>query len=140
MNANSEFEGDTAALPCNTPNGLGGYNREYVRTNGDPIIIAYVFGTCDEFEHKPTGLNEVIEMAANVFPNPFNSTFNVVCNSTISNVIIQDLSGRVVANVLGKSSKTLTIDAENLGLTSGLYIVTVKDVNNAEMTLKVAAQ
>lgn len=140
--ANEEFDGDTtaASLPCISPNGLGGYNREYTRTNSDPIVIAYIFGTCDTFVHSPAGLEEQMNFNVAVFPNPFTGSFNVASTNLISSLIISDLSGRTVARVSGMNKSSLTVDAQALGLTSGLYIVTVKDVNNAEITLKISAQ
>lgn len=135
---NEEFNGDTTGLPCNVENGIGGYNRSFSRTDTGNIVIAYSFGTCDEFEFFPLGVNEVAgSLNASVFPNPFQNTFNVVSDNSIASVTVLDLSGRVVTQMNDLNANTVTISDQNL--TSGIYIVRVESVDGTSKTMKVSA-
>lgn len=139
--SNEEFAGDTAALPCNVPNGIGGYNRSVMRTSPNDTVIAFFFSTCDDFEFFPLGTEEVKESNFAVFPNPFKQSFNVVGNgqSAIDQVIVMDLSGRVVATVAGKNRNAVTISVAEMQLQQGIYIVRVTAEDGTQHVVKVSS-
>ncbi len=108
-----------ADLSCLTSNGIGGYNRFYVRQSAEPVLLSFVYNSCS------TGLITTTEAIRNsrisVYPNPANSTFTVQSGSTqISTIKVLDLAGKVVLN----QPATSVVDCGSLA--AGYYMVVVQ--------------
>lgn len=65
------------------------------------------------------GIEEMGKIGVMVYPNPTKDMLNIVTNSTISNVIVSDFSGRAVINC---NSKTIDVST----LKNGVYFVKVQ--------------
>jgi len=63
---------------------------------------------------------EVNQIIAFVYPNPVKNTLNIKCSETIENIILTDISGRIV--IKGKTQKNLDCSK----LTKGIYILNIQ--------------
>jgi hypothetical protein len=118
--------GDTS---CYVENGIGGFNRVNTRMDDQPMLLAYVFNTCDA---AGIGLEDGLNMRDfSVYPNPVNgvSTLDLGIEEKF-NVSVYDMSGRLVMDY-GKRYGELQIDGTQLE--SGVYIITIAR-DNGEMT------
>lgn len=140
--ANEEFNGDTAALPCNVSNGIGGYNRSVARTSPNDTVIAFFFGGCESFEFFPLGSNEISSIGSvSVFPNPFQNEFTVLSTSeaALERILVMDLTGRTIASVAGNNRNAVTISATDLGLNNGIYLIQVISADGSNQIVKVSS-
>ena len=81
-----------------------------------------------------TGLTSYSNNGVSVFPNPVNSQLNIVAGSAINNVVVTDMTGRVI---IEKSTDTSVVDLSNLA--NGVYYVKVATANSLEI-IKVVKQ
>ena len=80
------------------------------------------------------GLGEV-STKMSIFPNPTaNGKVNLLFENTVSkrDVIVSDISGRIVKQIKGVVSNSLVID----NLSEGVYSVQVTDLINAQTTVQ----
>jgi hypothetical protein len=139
---NEEFYGDTANLPCNISNGLGGYNREVVRTSPNDTVIAFFFNSCDTFAFFPVGVESIVDASpVAVYPNPFTNDLFISSDApvAIDNVRILDLSGRTIAVVAGQNRNVVRVDVSALGLQKGIYLIEVNSVNGDRQVVKASS-
>jgi len=79
----------------------------------------------------------IAEYSANsisVYPNPVNNQLNIVAGATINNVVVMDMTGRVI---LEKSTDTALVDMSSFA--NGVYYVKVATANSTEI-IKVVKQ
>jgi hypothetical protein len=122
VSENIESYPGIADLSCLANNGIGGYNRFYVRQSADPVLLSFVYNSCS------TGLITTTEATRNsrisVYPNPANSTFTVQSESTqISTIKVLDLAGKVVLN----QPATSVVDCGSIA--AGYYMVVVQQID-----------
>ncbi len=135
VDANKENFSDSTDRGCVKPNGVGGYNRELVRTTATPITIFKYFGSC---KSSTTSLFEANALSANLrlYPNPTNTytvvEFNDNANSHTINVM--DIAGRLVRTYSDYKLSTLKIDKDDL--TPGIYFVNVTNDRNQNGSIK----
>ncbi len=90
----------------------------------------------------PTGINEIGANAAlQVYPNPASSELNVSVSSNqypISNIRMYDVTGRMTKEITGVNANTKSIDVT--GMTTGIYLITIKLTDGATATRKVAIE
>lgn len=132
-----ESFGDSTNRACVESNGIGGFNRVYTRTTNNAITINYKFNTCTAGRTPVNGVNEN-SLSANLklYPNP-TSTYTVVefnDNSVNHDVVVMDITGRVVKTFSNHKYNTLRIDREEL--TSGIYFINVRNANNETGSIK----
>ena len=128
---------------CGVDDGAGNINRTLVIPEW-PTTLIFCWDQCTQCDSS-SAILEVQEVQTNdmvVFPNPFVDAFTVssASNSAISSVSVMDLSGRLVATISGERRNAVSIDADALGMESGIYLVRVTDVNGRTNLVKVAAQ
>lgn len=70
-----------------------------------------------------------------IFPQPFNSEFNIRYHSEIKEVVIKDVLGRVLFNELPIGKKSLRIVPQNLR--EGLYYLQITDLNGQTETFSI---
>lgn len=129
---------------CGIDDGSGNINRTFVITE-TPTTLIYCWDQCSQCDSSSSILTVEEPMAIAdlvVFPNPFENelTVQAASNNAIANIMISDLAGRMVANINGQNRSSVNISADAYGLTSGLYIVRVTDVEGAVSLVKVAAR
>jgi hypothetical protein len=131
IDANKEQFADTADRACTKPNGVGGFNREFVRTTGNAQTLYYYFSSC---KTSVTNVEENASISNNIklFPNPANEYSIVEFNDNASshNVVVMDVTGRVISTVNNHKYNTLRIDRENMK--AGVYFINV--TNNLGQT------
>ncbi len=105
-------------LNFNTTNLTGGIYQAFVKLLSNdldnPIVTVPVV-----LEVFPTGLNDKEKAAVMVFPNPVQDQVKITSNTTIRNITITDLNGKVVYNGL---EQTINISS----LATGTYLVKVE--------------
>ncbi|GAB5556242.1 MAG: hypothetical protein SchgKO_04550 [Schleiferiaceae bacterium] len=131
--ANEEFASDTAALPCNTPGPVGGYEREHTRS-GSTEILAFTYGTCDNF----IGLEEVdLASTISVYPNPFNTQTTVEFQEGTYGVTLIDLAGRALQSWDNVEDR---LEITRGDLPAGMYMLQVTDGKGNAGTIKLMIQ
>lgn len=79
-----------------------------------------------------TGVQSVMaENTIVMYPNPAHREFSIKAGSQIREVVVMDLSGRVVAQVSGNSQNDITIDRS--ALNNGMYLVKVTTANGSSV-------
>ncbi len=136
VGANEENFPNAADRGCVVNNGVGGFNRTYERTNGNPITVGFVFNTCTTAVVTGIEKNQLAASSVSLFPNPTeeNATVKFNDNSNISSVIVTDLAGRVIAEYKNVSDKNLNINTASFE--AGIYFVSVMNENNETATVK----
>ncbi len=129
---------DTADRACTKPNGVGGFNRELVRTAGDQTLF-FKWASCktSNLSTKEIGLTS---SAVKLYPNPTND-FTVVAfndNAKLHTVAVVDITGKTVRTFENYSLATLKI--ERAELKAGLYFVNISNENNEKTTVKLMIQ
>lgn len=119
---NSANEENTGIDSCGVPNGVGGYNRFFERTNDQPVILQWVYNTCNKLN---ISVAEDALPNVTIFPNPMREYMSVEVGEGSYTIRVTDLTGRVVRNI---THATGTIVLEKETLTSGMYILNV--INN----------
>ncbi len=131
IDANKEGFTDTTDRACTKPNGVGGFNREFVRTTGAAQTLYYYFSSC---KTSSTSVEESasIANAIKLYPNPANvySIIEFNDNAASHNVAIMDVAGRVIRTIENHKYNTLRLDREDLN--SGVYFINV--TNNLGQT------
>jgi hypothetical protein len=89
-------------------------------------------------KYQPNSLEETIERNQlgkdiNIFPNPASEDAHIKSNEKIESIQIMDSHGRTVFS--GKLNEDRRIDVS--GLTSGLYILIVKNISGETQTLQI---
>ncbi|MFZ4796449.1 MAG: T9SS type A sorting domain-containing protein [Bacteroidia bacterium] len=135
---NEENYPDSTSRGCVEPNGVGGFNRTFVRTVATPVTISYQFNKC------VTGFTSVSEVAfasqVKLYPNPTND-FSVLAfndRSNSHNVTILDLAGKVIRTYNNYELATLKIERNELK--AGIYFVNVVNSDNQSATMKLMIQ
>lgn len=75
-----------------------------------------------------TSIDSETVRGLDVFPNPTDGFINIISDKEISNIIITDISGRVVMTFNGENRNDITIDTEHLP--SGIYMLKLVQENN----------
>lgn len=130
--ANEENSGlDTS---CAVPNGLGGYNRFFQRTNNNPVVLQYVFNTCNKLT---IGVEENQLEAIAIYPNPMRDFTIVNVGEGNNTILIMDLTGKVVRQI-GNANGQVAIERNTL--TSGMYIMHVVNSKGESRTTKLVVE
>lgn len=114
---------------CYVPNGIGGFNRTTTRMDDQPLMLEYVFNSCDI---PGIGLEDGLATRNfNVYPNPVSGVSVVDLGMEEKlNVALYDISGRLIID-FGKQYGELQIDGTQLE--AGVYLLTISR-DNGEMT------
>jgi hypothetical protein len=129
-------EGFPTDQSCVTPNGVGGFNRSYTRTNAGAVILSFEFDSCAAFNF--VGTEEFSTRSFNVYPNPMTSKAVVELGTDASyDVTLVDLRGQVVRRY-GKVNGNLEVARE--GLVSGLYLVKIENAAGQINTQRILVQ
>lgn len=106
---------------CGLSNGIGGFNRSFLRTASDTALPTYLYNSCNT---NGVGLQLVNYLqGVRVFPNPAQNQAFVQFNNPenkMVNLVITDLMGRVVKNI---NSNLETMIVERNQLANGIYIL-----------------
>lgn len=82
-----------------------------------------------EFTYKGgNSMNEILEDKPSLYPNPVYDQFIVSAPFIVQSIVIQDVQGRTIENIPDVKSQEKIVDTS--GWSSGIYIVTVKSLNN----------
>lgn len=129
---------DSTDRACTKPNGVGGFNRELVRTAGNQTLF-FKWASCktSNLSTKEIGLTS---SAVKLYPNPTND-FTVVAfndNAKLHTVAVVDITGKTVRTFENYNLATLKI--ERVELKAGLYFVNISNENNEKTTVKLMIQ
>jgi hypothetical protein len=108
---------------CGVPNGVGGYNRYFLRPDANPHTLQFIFDSCQTIF---IGVDEnIVNQNVNITPNPFSTTATVDLGSDTYTMTIMDVTGRLVRQVNGATGNVV-INRD--GLKAGIYFMNA--VNN----------
>lgn len=74
-----------------------------------------------------TGLDEIADVAAKIYPNPFSSLVSIRLSALINQVQLFDVTGTLVKNISSVETNTIELNTEELA--SGIYFVKMNSVN-----------
>ncbi len=138
--SNEENYSDTSQRSCVEANGVGGFNRNFVRTVATPVTISYQWNKCVVGFIPGTSVNEVLANNVKLYPNPTND-YSVLAfndNSNSHDVTIVDLAGKTIRTYNNYELATLKIERNELK--AGVYFVNVVNSNNQSATMKLMIQ
>ena len=93
------------------------FPQDAAYTNGNAFAIRMNFGA-------NVGINENVTNNVSIYPNPTSDVLNISTNSNdLSELIIKDISGKIVLNQ--KFNSKITINTENYA--KGVYLIDVKN-------------
>ncbi|WPO83876.1 GEVED domain-containing protein [Chryseobacterium sp. JJR-5R] len=135
---------DTNTSPSNNSNqyvfNLTGYNSANTRfgfygTNGNVADASDVEFFVDNFvvEQNVLSTNETVaaKNSVKVYPNPFSDVLNISDAADVKNVLVTDVSGRLIKTLANPGS------AIQLGdLKQGIYLITLEMKNGSRQTVK----
>ena len=115
------------------PQAAGSYTVTAVDENG-------CYSTSTEEVINFTGLEELNGWTFNIYPNPANHIVNIQFSETINNadILITDLSGRILNQQTVVGQNLLTIDVSTLA--SGVYTIAIVNENRQVSTKKLIVQ
>ena len=101
---------------CLNSNGIGGFNRYYIRQSSEPVLLSYIYNSCSI--GVITGISEGNASKAKIYPNPATNQLFIQSESLpVSQIQLIDLSGKVL--LIEKN--TAKIDCSSLS--SGYYMI-----------------
>ncbi len=106
-------------------------------TANDSLLLYDVFGTHDCM-CNPVAVKTVNTDNASIAPNPATSMVSVTANTTIAQVTVYNVIGKVVKTLAGNATAKVAVDVTNLE--KGMYIVAVKTINNNTITHKIIVE
>ena len=119
VTSNEESFPDSTDRDCVEPNGIGGFNRFYIRTGAEPVTLSYKFNTCEG--GSSIGMESIAASKAEVFPNPAQNIVNIrFADAASYKVDLLDLTGRVTYTVSNARNAVVLQRGE---LSNGMYIV-----------------
>lgn len=74
-----------------------------------------------------TGLDEIADVAAKIYPNPFSNLVSIRSSALINQVQLFDVTGTLAKSVSSVETYTIELNTEELG--SGIYFVKMNSVN-----------
>jgi len=108
---------------CGVPNGIGGFNRYFLRPDANPHTLQFIFDSCQTIV---IGVDEnMVNQNVNITPNPFSTTATVDLGADTYTMTIMDVTGRLVRQVNGATGNVV-INRD--GLKAGIYFMNA--VNN----------
>ena len=133
ISSNEESFPDSTDRDCVEPNGIGGFNRFYIRTSADPVTLNYKFNTC--LGGSSSGLNDLTISKAEVFPNPAQNTLNIrFADASSYKVDVLDLTGRVT-NTISNARNSVVLQRGDLA--NGIYLVRLTSDKGTSEIVKV---
>ncbi len=122
---------------CVEPNGIGGFNRVFIRPDDQPKTLAFVWNECTVI--PGIGLDEDFASSTiEIYPNPFSHKVSIsLAENEKYDISLVDVTGTVV-NTQSDVSGTVVIEKGNL--TPGLYLLNIKnfkgEVNISKLIVK----
>lgn len=133
VNTNEESFPDSTDRDCVEPNGIGGFNRFYIRTGAEPVTLSYKFNTCEG--SSSIGMASISSAKAEVFPNPAQNMLTVrFADAASYRVDVLDLTGRVT-NSISNAHNSVVLQRGDLA--NGIYLVRLISDNGTSEIVKV---
>lgn len=131
VSANEESFPNDQDRDCVESNGIGGFNRVFVRQDANPATLYYKFNSCQEI----VGISAINSEKTIIYPNPADQNTLVQFSNTNETYTLS------IFNILGKSVRqsnglrnSFVIQRE--GLSSGVYFVQITDSKGQTSTQK----
>jgi hypothetical protein len=116
---------------CGVPNGVGGYNRYFLRPDANPHTLQFIFDSCQTIF---IGVDEnIVNQNVNITPNPFSTTAIVDLGADTYTMTIMDVTGRLVRQVNGATGNVV-INRD--GLKAGIYFMNAVNSKGQARTAK----
>jgi hypothetical protein len=133
INTNEESFPDSTDRDCVEPNGIGGFNRFYIRTGAEPVTLTYKFNTCEG--GSTIGMESIFSAKAEVFPNPAQDMLTVrFADAASYKVDVLDLTGRVTHTI---SNARNSVILQRGDLANGIYLVRLTSDNGTNEIVKI---
>jgi hypothetical protein len=125
----------TVDSTCIEPNGVGGFNRFYVRPDAQPQTLKSIYNTCK----TNIGLDEnFADRSFSIYPNPFSGTTTLRLDAYEAfDVNVMDLNGKVIERMT-QVSGNVTISADRM--IPGVYMIQIINAAGEANVNKVVVQ
>jgi hypothetical protein len=131
---------------CGIDNGVGGWNRTFIRSGNDEATGVYCFDQCTDCDGNPViGVDEVaLTNHVQVYPNPTEGMLNITVQSTITQDVKVEVYNAMGQFIMVEKFNKVAAGKNTLGLNlnyvpTGLYIVEVTGAQLNE-TFRVAVK
>lgn len=116
---------------CGVPSGTGSYNRYFLRPDANPHTLQFVFDSCQAI-FIGVDENQLAE-EVKVNPNPFTTSATIELGDGNYNVMIMDVTGRIVRTMNGVNGNVII---ERGNMKAGIYMMTVTNDKGYARTSK----
>ncbi|MFN5319173.1 MAG: T9SS type A sorting domain-containing protein [Bacteroidia bacterium] len=131
--ANWESFPDPLDRDCTVPNGLGGYNRFYSRTDASPVLLDYVFNSCQVGGVVTATAEQGISKAL-IAPNPASDGIIITFGDAQTyRVDVVDVAGRIKQTL---NTNSASIFVERGALSNGVYFVSITGEDGSRVIKK----
>lgn len=137
----ANFDVNSQTVNTNFPSGVATTWYDLMDPTGNTTVsnstttLSIPAGQFRILGNQPSSVLSIDEQLLSVFtiyPNPTQSSFSI--NSSVSDIEIYDLTGKMVKSFKGEFTENDTFDISSLN--TGMYIVRVEDGNNKTQTTK----
>jgi hypothetical protein len=124
-------EGNPALENCGIGDGFGGFNRVLAIPSTNQIKL-YCYDSCYSCTGSGVGLNQNAITSLEVAPNPSMDvvTFKFNSNANTAEIVLFDLSGKVVATKSVVTGAENSVEISTANLMAGSYLYQVKAAGN----------
>lgn len=134
INASVEESYDFEANGCGVANGVGGFNRVYIRSGVDEDLDVVCYNSCGDCGVNVNEINSVIGLQ--VYPVPMIDLLNVSISrmDDVRQIALIDMVGNVVWTKTYKTNGARMIQVPVMPLASGIYSLSVQTVFGTSST------
>lgn len=124
-------EGNPALENCGVGDGFGAFNRALAIPASNQIKL-YCYDSCYSCAGSGVGLNQNVITSLEVAPNPSMDvvTFKFNSNANTAEIVLFDLSGKVVATKSVVTGAENSVEISTANLMAGSYLYQVKAAGN----------
>ncbi len=111
---------------CGASNGIGGFNRIYVRSGQPETLGVACYNSCVDCGQSISEPN--MGFGLTVYPNPASTQLNIASDGEqgVAEITLYDIQGRVVLSTSTNLSSTSAEQVNVQALVEGLYIIAVR--------------
>ena len=119
---------------CTIPNGLGGFNRFYTRSNSAPVTLDYIFNSC-QVGGVVTATENKAATQTLMTPNPASEGFKITFGDAQTyRVDVVDVAGRIKQTL---NTNSASIFVERGALSNGVYFVSITGEDGSRVIKKI---
>lgn len=132
VNGNDTTLAETIPVACATN------NRRTATFNTHKVLPVVCFAKCDSICSKTSGIENQIELASTIYPNPFNQFTQINFSKTAESLLIFSSNGEKLFEIKDIMSNQMRFERQNLA--EGLYYLQINFIDKTQENSKLIIQ